>query len=36
VPILERPDFTELLITVTKYGVAPKARFKVEVKRVAP
>jgi hypothetical protein len=35
VPILERPDFTELLITVTKYGVAPKARFKVEVKRVA-
>lgn len=30
-PFLEKPDFTRKKFTIKKYGVAPKARFTVEV-----
>ena len=30
-PILRRTDFRELAITITKHGVAPKARYSVTV-----
>ena len=29
-PILQRDDFRNLVITITKYGVAPKARYQVK------
>jgi len=31
-PILQRPDFTRLIITIRKYGEAPTARFQVTVR----
>lgn len=34
-PILQRADFRELVITITKYGVPPKARYQVKVTRAA-
>jgi len=30
-PYLEQPTYRERVFTVTKYGVAPKARFQVQV-----
>lgn len=34
-PILQRADYHELVITITKFGVPPKARYQVDVKRAA-
>jgi len=31
-PYLERPPFTDKIFTITKHGVAPKARFTLEVR----
>jgi hypothetical protein len=30
-PYLQAPDYTKKLFTITKYGVAPRARFTLEV-----
>lgn len=35
-PILQRDDFRSLWITITKYGVPPKARYQVNVKAKKP
>jgi len=34
VPYLEQPGYRDKVFTVTKYGIAPKARFTLEVKPV--
>lgn len=34
-PILQREDFKDLEITITKFGVPPKARYQVKVAKVA-
>jgi len=31
-PYLEKPNFTKLIFKITKYGVAPRARFTLEVR----
>jgi len=33
-PCLEQPGYKDKVFTITKYGIAPKARFTVEVKTV--
>jgi len=35
VPILQRPDFRDLIIRIRKRGTPPKAYFEVEVERAA-
>jgi len=34
-PVLQRADYRELTIVITKHGVAPKARYEVKVERRA-
>jgi hypothetical protein len=34
-PILQREDYRDLIITITKHGVPPKARYQVKVTKSA-
>jgi len=34
-PVLQRPDYSMFELGITKYGVAPRARFTVEVSPIA-
>jgi len=34
-PVLQRPDYSSFELGITKYGVAPRARFTVEVTPIA-